>query len=399
VSVSWTDARRRARAAARPLPVTSVELPAAVGSVLAEPLVAQTDLPPFDSSAMDGWAVGGPGPWTIVGEVFAGDEPGRLADGTGVRVTTGAALPIGADGVIRREDGVIRLDKLHYGDADTGRLREEPGLIPDGLDVRPRGQEARRGDTLLVAGGVVTPVVAGLAAAAGYDELKVVRPPTVAVIVVGDELLVRGPARDHRIRDSLGPMVPGWLASFGAQAFPPIHVPDDITALRDAIDDANADLIVTTGSTARGKADHLHQVLEQLSATLVIDGVDVRPGHPMALATLPDGRIVVGLPGNPLAAVSALVTLAAPVIAAMRGEAGADVADEVATLTATLRSHPTDSRLVPVRRKVSAGLVTATPLTYAGPSMLRGLAVAEALAVVPPGAGEVGSSVVLLPLP
>jgi molybdopterin molybdotransferase len=196
-------------------------------------------------------------------------------------------------------------------------------------------------------------------------------------------------------------MLPGWIAALGGRAFPPVRVPDTLAALLEALDDANADVIVTTGSTAAGPADHLHAALDRLGAHWVVDGVAVRPGTPMCLATLPDGRHVLGLPGNPLAAVSAVLTLAAPLLAALRGEAGADEARvEQALLAVDVTPHPEHVRLVPVTRHTEpGGTATATPTLHAGPAMLRGLSLADGVAVVPPGDGVRGSGVAVLPLP
>ncbi len=397
-------ARRAAREAGRALPVVEVSLHDAVGAVLASPLVASTPLPPFDASAMDGWAVSGPGPWTVVGSLLAGDQHERLPDGAAVAIATGAALPPGADAVLRRERGVVvdgpHSATLYVGDHGTGETASHPGYVEPGSDIRPRGQESAAGELLLEAGGVVTPVVAGMAAAAGYDALPVVRPPDVALLVLGDELLLRGAPRDGRVRDALGPMLPAWIAWAGGRAFPPTHVPDTLDDLLVALDDANADVVVTTGSTAAGPADHLHTALDRLGARWVVDGVSVRPGTPMCLATLPDGRHVVGLPGNPLAAVSAILTLVAPLLASLRGEAGADEERvEEALLEEEVKGHPDHVRLIPVHRQRGDLVTTATPTLFTGPAMLRGLAVADGVAVIPPGGARRGASVHVLALP
>ena len=401
---SWTVARRAAREAGRRLPVVEVSLAAAVGSVLAHPLLAATPLPPFDSAAMDGWAVAGPGPWRVTGHLPAGDQLDRLADGTAVTVGTGAALPVGVDAVLRRERGLVLAGpdgpRLYVGDEVRGETAPHPGYVEPGTDIRPRGQECDAGDHLLEPGGVVTPVVAGMAAAAGYDVLSVVRPPDVALLILGDELLERGHARDGRVRDALGPMLPGWVAWLGGRAFPPVRVADTLDALVAAIEDVNADVIITTGSTAAGPADHLHAALNRLGVHWVIDGVSVRPGSPMCLAILPDGRAVIGLPGNPLAAISAVLTLAAPLFAAMRGEVGADESRvEEAVLEVAITSHPTDVRLIPVSRHLHEHISIATPTLHNGPAMLRGLSLADGVAVIPPGSGARGSTVAVLPLP
>lgn len=169
--VSWSLARRAAREAADSLPVVSVPLAVAVGSVLAEPLVATTALPPADAARVDGWAVSGPGPWDVV--------PGpvdHLSDGCAVEVDAGGVLPFGSDSVLRADHALV-LDeggrgRLHVGDPASGRLAPHAGYVEPGSDVRPRGEEAAAGETLLQAGGVVTPAVVALAASAGLDESR-----------------------------------------------------------------------------------------------------------------------------------------------------------------------------------------------------------------------------------
>ncbi|WP_461005386.1 molybdopterin molybdotransferase MoeA [Streptomyces capparidis] len=359
-------------------------LAAALGDVLARPLAALTDLPAFDTSAMDGWAVAGPGPWRLRGRVLAGEHaPAPLEDGTATAIATGARLPGGATAVLRSEYGEVHGETLH-----TTRARSpEPGQ-----DVRPRGQECRSGEELLPAGVPVTPVVLGLAAAAGYDELPVHPGPTAEVLVLGDELLGAGRPEGGRIRDALGPFLEPWLRALGVRVLGTSRVPDDEDALLRAVAASRADVVVTTGGTASGPVDFVHPVLRRLEARLLVNGVRVRPGHPMLLAALRDGGHLVGLPGNPLAAVSGVVTLAQPLLRALAGRAVP--APRTAPLTAAVPGHPDDTRLVPVALRPGE----AVPLRFAGPAMLRGLAAADALAVVPPGGAAPGAEVELLDL-
>ena len=381
----WPLARRTARAAVRPLPVELLPSAVAVGRTLAEPLTALTDLPAFDTSAMDGWAVAGPGPWRLSGRVLAGQDCAPLADGAAVEIATGAQLPSGATGVLRRERG--RVVELPDG---TAQLHGEVG---PGQDVRPRGQECRRDEELLPAGQPVTPAVLGLAAAAGHDRLAVRRRPTVELLLLGDELLTSGIPAPGRVRDALGPLLPPWLAAAGAELLGSRYVRDDFGLLRDAIRHSPADLVLTTGGTAAGPVDFLHAALAAVGGQRLVDGVAVRPGHPMLLAALPGGRHLVGLPGNPLAAVAGAVTLALPLLHALSGRTAE--AGPAETLATALPGHPADTRLHPVRR-TPAGLAA---LPHDGPAMLRGLARADALAVVPPGGLTAGERVELLPLP
>nr|WP_229890947.1 molybdopterin-binding protein [Streptomyces mashuensis] len=307
-----------------------------------------------------------------------------LPDGAAVRIATGARVPPGATAVLRSEHGTVRMGTELY----AGRH------VDQGQDIRPRGQECRVGDELLGAGGVVSPVVLGLAAAAGYDELEVVPRPRVEVFVLGDELLHEGLPRDGRIRDALGPLLGPWLTALGADVVGVRRLGDDAGALGAALAGSGADVVVTTGGTAAGPVDHVHPTLRRLRAELLVDGVAVRPGHPMLLARLGPRRHLVGLPGNPLAAVAGLLTLAEPLLRSLSGRPRTE--PPLARLTDEVTGHPADTRLVPVARTRTG---RARPLRFHGPAMLRGLAAADALAVVPPGGASPGTEVALLPFP
>ncbi|MFE2554951.1 molybdopterin molybdotransferase MoeA [Streptomyces sp. NPDC059352] len=432
-AVAWEQARVRARdSAGRPLPVVVLDLDATLGHALAAPLTALTDLPPFDTSAMDGWAVAGPGPWRLRGGgILAGGQPEPLGRGTAVAIATGARLPEGASAVLRREHGVVEtgdgllIDRSGGSDGSEAEAGPDPEADPDaglgcglgassgpgpgqvalgsghvapGRDVRPQGQQCRAGEPLLPAGTTVTPAVLGLAAAAGYDRLAVHRRPLVELLVLGDELLESGPPRDGRVRDALGPFLPPWLRGHGAEVTGRRLVADCFARLRDALSDSTADVVVTTGSTAAGPVNHLHAALHELGARLLVDSVAVRPGHPMLLAELPpapDGRPrrLVGLPGNPPAAVAGTVTLAVPLLRRLGGHA--DPEPYRTTVAAALPGHAHDTRLLPVRR---VGHEVA-PLPFGGPAMPRGLALADGLAVVPPGGVPAGAYAEVLDVP
>ncbi|MFF0276274.1 molybdopterin molybdotransferase MoeA [Streptomyces sp. NPDC004330] len=446
-ATAWPEARAaavRAGAAARAVraPI-GVPLAQALGQALAVPLLALTDLPSFDTSAMDGWAVAGPGPWTVRARdaVLAGRASEAAAhDGEAVRIATGARVPAGTTAVVRSEHARTEGTLLHA-------LRE---VVP-GQDIRPRGQECRSGEELLPAGSVVTPAVLGLAAAAGYDELPVPPRPRVEILVLGDELLAAGLPHDGLIRDALGPMLGPWLAALGADVLAVRRIGDEAEELYAAVTGSAADLVLTTGGTAAGPVDHVHGVLEKAGATLLVDGVKVRPGHPMLLArldalpeavkpgpsdseppepvpsgasgpsatpsgafgpadapavgapaadapaagaTAPRVRHLVGLPGNPLAAVSGLLTLAEPLLAALTGAAAAVPEPPRVPVQDEVHGHPYDTRLVPVVRRGGR----AVPLRYNGPAMLRGIAAADGLAVVPPGGARPGQELDVLDL-
>ncbi|MEV4425845.1 molybdopterin molybdotransferase MoeA [Streptomyces sp. NPDC049602] len=427
-ATAWPEARAaavRAGTAARAgREPRRLPLGQALGHVLAEPLLALTDLPSFDTSAMDGWAVAGPGPgpWTVRAEtpVLAGHTPAAaLADGEAVRIATGAPVPPGTTAVIRTEHSRTE----HTGaPAGPGLLLHALREVVSGQDIRPRGQECRSGDELLPVGTAVTPAVLGLAAAAGYDELPVPSRPRVEVLVLGDELLAAGLPHEGLIRDALGPMLGPWLTALGAEVLATRRIGDDAEELYEAVTGSAADLVVTTGGTAAGPVDHLHRVLDKAGAVLLVDGVKVRPGHPMLLAALGGRRHLVGLPGNPLAAVSGLLTLAEPLLAALAGSplagsppagsplegsapagsptagtapSGALLSGGRAPVRVEVHGHPHDTRLVPVVRRGDE----LVPLHYNGPAMLRGIAVADGMAVVPPGGARSGQELDVLDLP
>ncbi len=382
--IAWPDAVRLAGERGTQLQAHSTSrLPDAVGHVLADDLVSLVDLPPFDTAAMDGWAVRGTGPWALVGEGRAGDAPRDLRDGECIQISTGAVAPPGT-GVLRSENG--------YVDHGTVRARERPPHT--GHDVRHRGEEVRSGESILLRGQLLTPPAVGLAAAAGHDTVQVVTRPRVAVLVLGDELVHAGVPTGGRLRDALAPQLPAWIEAMGAVPESVIHVSDDQHATERGLAASRADVVLTTGGTAGGPADHIRGAMTAMGGRWLIDGVSVRPGHPMKLGVLPGGRSLVALPGNPLAAVSGLVTLLWPLINAQTGRRSPPAV--IRPLAGPVDASPGAHRLVPGQMVDGAIRLTTRP----GPAMLSGMAVADVLAVIPPGVpGEAGSGVQVVALP
>jgi molybdopterin molybdotransferase len=211
IPVDWDKARALAYDAGRSAagPAEVVPLPAADGRTLAEPLRALTDLPAFPTASIDGWAVRGSGPWRPVGRILAGGTAPPLdADGTCVQIATGAMVPAGAVALIRTEEST----------QDAGGLVSgAPRSVPE---WRLPGEEAAAGEVLLPAGAAVDPAVIGVAATCGYESLTVRTVPRAALLVFGDELLTSGTPGGGRVRDSLGPQMPGWLRRCGATVDP-----------------------------------------------------------------------------------------------------------------------------------------------------------------------------------
>jgi molybdopterin molybdotransferase len=407
--VDWDKARMLAYEAGRAAagPAEQVPLAAADGRTLAEPLVARTDLPAFATSSIDGWAVRGGGPWRPVGRVLAGGTTGPLeADGTCVEIATGAMVPPGTDAVIRIEES---------GRDGAGLVTGAPRATPE---WRVPGEEAHAGEELLPAGTAVDPAVIGVAATCGYDSLAVRRPPRAALLIFGDELLTAGTPGAGRVRDSLGPQMPGWLRRCGATVAPdavagPVRDTLDahVDTIRSALD--VAEVVCTTGGTMRGPVDHLHPALKALGAEYVVNTVAVRPGFPMLLARVPgrDGgtRFLAGLPGNPQSAVIAMLTLVAPLLAGLQGREPASLPLVEAAVPIPGRGAFTHLALAALD---SEGR-TATPVGHVGSAMLRGLSLAHGFAVIRPdgssaptgdpgagsGAAAAGDLVPFLPLP
>jgi molybdopterin molybdotransferase len=379
---SWPDAMAACFAAPTPLPRQDVPLAEALGTTLADDLRAQHPLPPFDTAMMDGWAVSGPPPWRVVGQVLAGSTGGPLGPGQAVGIATGAQVPDGTTAVLRREWGL----------GDNTALRPDRELA-DRQDIRSSGDEAAAGDTLLPAGAAVRAPVIGLAALSGHDTLVVRRRPTVQALVLGDELLGAGLPHDGRVRDALGPQVLGWAEACDADGVDVTRVTDTLDATVAALQATTADVVLTTGGTARGPVDHMHAALDAVGAQLVVDEVAVRPGHPMLMAALPDNRYVIGLPGNPMSAAVAFLSLGQPVLAALAGRSSPTL--DTATLSDSFPAPPTEHRLVPA--VLAGGRVT--PLPFQGSAMLRSVAVATCFAVAQPGGVQAGSEAQVLPIP
>lgn len=277
-ALPWDAARALAHAAATPLAPCSLPLADAIGSVLAIPLVALSAVPPVDRSAMDGYAVCGPGPWQVVGVMKAASGLARpLEDGQACTIVTGAAVPAGTTAVLPDEEAVV---------SAAGRAGMVAGQVSPADTSGGLVEECAAGETLLPAGVVVEPPVLGLAASLGLDRLTVIPKPLVASLVTGDELVHQGPSAPGRVRDAIGPMLPGLISRAGGTPAPVVHLPDSRTALVDALANADAHLILVSGSSASGPADHLRAALDALGAELIIDGVACSTGASAGARTL-----------------------------------------------------------------------------------------------------------------
>lgn len=307
--ISVEDALQRLLAWAEQAPLDgqeAVPLAQADGRVLAAPLLAGLDLPPWDNSAMDGYALrladGQGEPLPVSQRILAGSAPQPLKPGTCARIFTGAPLPPGADCVEMQENTEVLAD---------GRVRFLEALRP-GRNVRPRGQEVRTGETLLAAGSQLGPIELALAASLGSDTLTVRRRPRVALLSTGDELVEPGqPLGPGQIYNSNRRLLAAWLMRLGCEVRDAGILADDLQATRAALAGVGeVDLILSTGGVSVGEADYLGQVLRE-AGDLALWKLAIKPGKPLTCGHY-RGVPVLGLPGNPASTLVTFGLLARP---------------------------------------------------------------------------------------
>lgn len=348
--------------------------------VLAQDLVSQISLPPAHTAMMDGYAVFGPGPWNVIGELHAGSYLPYLETGCALKVSTGAHLPPHCSFVIPHE----------FASMYEGSVASKSSFNA-GQHIRIPGDEAEAGEVIATAGTLLTPAVMGLATSSQIDEVSVYEKALVSIIVTGSELVSTGSPDLGQIRDSLTVQVSTWVEYLGANIGTNVNCPDDLAVLKDLLTQSTGEIIVVTGGSAHGERDFLRTALTELSATYVIDEILMRPGHPSLLAKLPSGQLVAGLPGNPLAALVSFLTIVAPALRGLSGQTNFRMAKAPLRL-----DFPCDrTRVVPVM--LTAGKAQLTE--FRGSAMLRGLSQADGLAVITPGENLAGTLVRILPLP
>ena len=382
VEGSWDQARTVAANSFQVLSSESIDLTQGVDRTLAADAHALCDLPTYATSAMDGYAVAGDGPWKIIGEVKAGlPMKSVLAAGSAVGIATGAVIPQGTFGVIRWESATVDENML-------------TGKVSHNQEIRPPAHECNSGDVLIQAGTKLNPAMIGLLAAAGLDSIDVVRKPRVALVLLGDEIQLTGIPSEGLVRDALGPQLPGWLIKLGCDVVSTRYISDELHLVVNALDEAcaTADIVITTGGTAQGPRDYLHSALNEINAQILVDTVAVRPGHPMLLART-DSCAIFGLPGNPQSAIVALVSLGGPVIASMLGNQTQDLPT---VITRDELTAPEEFTRLVIGNLVENQFVVAR---YLGSAMLRGLAHSTGFAVVMKSYTAAGESVRWLSLP
>jgi molybdopterin molybdotransferase len=396
MAISLERARDLVLAACAPLPAEVVCVADALGRLLADRLVALTDVPPFANSAMDGYAVvAGAADRTLrlVGESRAGAPASDPVDETtAIRISTGAALPPGADAVVADEQATLT--------AGVVALHVD---APPGLNVRAAGEDIPAGRLLLDAGARLGPVDIAVAIGAGHARLVCHRQPRVALVATGNELRAPGRSLDPgQIYDSNTTTLAALSALAGAAVVSRVRVGDDPRVTRAALAAAfaDADLVIVTGGVSVGPQDHVRPALAALAADQVFAGLAIRPGRPAWFGTRA-GVPVFALPGNPVAALVVFVLLAHPAIAALAGAHPPPPHDRV-RLAAPASPSPGRTNVVGVRLRRAADAtleaVPTGPLSAHATSALLGV---DALALIPPGASrlEAGAIVEILHIP
>lgn len=393
--ISIQAARERVLAATRPLGHEVVEISRALDRVLAADVVAAGDVPPFACSAMDGYAAkaGAAGRrLEVTGESRAGHPTQReLGDGEAIRVSTGAAVPPGADAVIRQEDVE----------------REGPAIVanvavPVGANLRAAGEDLRAGAVVLDAGRRLGVAELGAAVAAGAGAVTVSKRPRVAILCTGDELRAPGePLGPGEIHNSNAPMLAALATRCGAEALDPERLPDDRDATGTGLERAlaRADVVVVSGGVSVGPHDHVRPALAALGVRERFWGVALQPGKPTWFGER-EGKLVFGLPGNPVSAVVTFVLFAVPALDALQGAAPGRT-PAAARLGAAVKRNPAREQAIRVRLEHHDGVMTAIPTGPQASHLVTSLLGADALAFIPPGEGELpeGASVALEPLP
>jgi molybdopterin molybdotransferase len=364
-----------------PLEGESVASELAAGRVLADEVIARLDVPPFDNSAMDGYALhhedaGGRLP--IAQRIAAGSEPQPLARGTCARIFTGAPLPPGADCVVMQEK--VELD---------GDVASIPGQVPWDNNVRHRGSDVNAGSTLLSRGHRLDAAALGFLASQGIVEVAVCRRPRVALLTSGNEIVEPGqPLEPGQIYNSNRPMLKALLEQFGADVGFIASMPDDADGTRAmlALAAEQADVVVSTGGVSVGEEDHVKPAIEAIGR-LDLWRLALKPGKPLALGRLDasDGREVrfVGLPGNPVSSFVAAWLFLRPLMGALLGCPG------LANLPKLHARAAFDTRTGPRRHymrvalNMAEGEVTAHAFPDQGSGVLASCVGADALALIP----------------
>jgi molybdopterin molybdotransferase len=383
--LSLEEAQRRILDRVVRLPFERVQLAEAAGRILAEPATARVDLPPFDASAMDGFALRSkdtPGRLPVVERIAAGRPASRpLQAGEAMGIATGAAVPEGADAVIPLEYVV-----------DHGNEIQIEDEVSAGASVRPRGGDLRADDLVVPSGNRLGPAQLGALAAAGVADISSTRRPRAAVLSTGSELRRPGETLEPgQIYEANSVLLAAQLASAGAAVEQLEAVADDASAHRVALERGlDADVLVTSGGVSVGPHDLVRSVGADLGIEEVLWGVAVKPGKPLWFGVR--GRtLVFGLPGNPVSSLVCFELFVRPAVLALQGAAEPLPRFEPGRLAGKLRPNAARTELVRARSRVVDGEVELEVLTGQESHMIARAAGADTLVLVPPGEQELAA--------
>ncbi len=380
--VSIVEAQRLILHRIERLPVETVAIGEARGRVLSEPGRAAVDLPPFDSSAMDGFALraaDSPGKLPVSFRIAAGSPaPWPLEPGEAMGIATGGVVPEGADAVIPFEDVVE--------DDNTIELSE---AVPVGASIRSAGGDVRRGEVVVEAGARLGPAQLGALAAAGVAEVLVARRPRACVLATGSELRQPGePLEPGQIYEANGLLLAAQLESAGAEVERLSPVTDDEAAHREALSRGlAADVLVTSGGVSVGPHDLVRKVEAELGVEEVFWGVAMKPGKPISFGVL-DGRLAFGLPGNPVSALVGFELFVRPALLALQGAADPLPRFEHGKLARALEPNARRDELVRARLLLDRDGPVLDPLPGRESHMIVRAAAADALVLIPMGDRE-----------
>jgi len=381
--ISIDEARRRVLDAVTRLGHEDVPLDAALGRVLAEDVTSAIDVPPFDSSGMDGYAlIAGPeAGLEVIGEARAGHPAAEAVQpGAAIRISTGAPVPEGADAVIPLERTA----------AVKGGVRV-PATEP-GANIRRAGEDISAGAVVLHRGAVLGPPELGVAASVGRASLRCALRPRVFVLITGDELTPPGePLKPGGIYGSNGFALAAQVERAGGALAGRGTVPDTAEGTRAALDDAleAADVVIVSGGVSVGPEDHVKDALRDLGVEERFWGVRLRPGKPAWFGTRGD-TLAFGLPGNPVSAMVTFQLFARPALAALQGAAPRATRTSAVLAQPIARNRRRDEAVRVRLTHTDAGLV-AEPTGAQGSHMLTSMLGADGLALVLHGDGELAA--------
>jgi molybdopterin molybdotransferase len=362
-----------------------VKLVRAQGRVLAAPIRADHNMPPFPRSTRDGYAVRAAeanryAALSVAGSTRAGQQPVTepLAEGAAWEIMTGAGVPVGADAVamlehVEHSEGAIRLTA--------------PRTLEAGENIVPEGAEAREGEAIVSAGVRMGAAHIAAAASCGYAELEVFRRPKVVILTTGDELVpVTAKPGPGQIRNSNAPMLAALVEQYGGHALAMPAVPDTAEALDKALYvTATADMVIFSGGVSAGRFDMVEPALERLGARFHFTGARIQPGKPVVFGELPRGDMsqpFFGLPGNPISSAATFLLFAAPVLAALAGYGETMPRWTLARLERSVKGKAGLTRFVPAYCKAGGEV---EPVGTQGSGDIAAFARANCFVMVPEG--------------